>query len=60
MLHNHYKLNYNHFFILFNLEVKVAGVFPSGEVKLPKVNPTERDWNELSNGHTHLFMLCKE
>jgi len=40
-------------------KVKVVGVFPESEVLLPKVNPVEREWNELSNGHTHLFMLCE-
>jgi len=40
------------------LEIKLAGVFPEMDTKLPKINPTDREWNELSNGHTHLFMLC--
>jgi len=41
-------------------KVKVAGVFPEGEIKLPKINPTDREWNELANGRTHLFMLCND
>jgi len=41
------------------IEVKLVGVFPEFEVLLPRINPSEREWNELSNGHTHLFMLCK-
>jgi len=40
-------------------KVKLVGVFPEFEVLLPKVNPSDREWNELSNGHTHLFMLCE-
>lgn len=38
--------------------VKLVGVAPEGEILYPKINPTVRDPNELSNGHTHLFLLC--
>jgi hypothetical protein len=37
-----------------------VGVFPESEIRLPKINPTDRDWNELANGRTHLFMQCNE
>lgn len=35
-------------------------MFPESEIILPKVSPTNKEWNELANGHTHLFMICKE
>eukprot|EP01017_Pseudomicrothorax_dubius_P048275 TRINITY_DN8761_c0_g1_i1.p1 TRINITY_DN8761_c0_g1~~TRINITY_DN8761_c0_g1_i1.p1 ORF type:complete len:436 (-),score=114.53 TRINITY_DN8761_c0_g1_i1:114-1421(-) len=39
-------------------QVKLIGVAPEGEIQYPKINPTVREPNELSNGHTHLFLLC--
>lgn len=41
-------------------KVKIVGVFPESEIRLPKINPTDREWNELANGRTHLFMQCNE
>jgi len=40
--------------------VKLIGVFPESQVVMPKINPTEKQPNELTNGHTHLFMDCTE
>lgn len=37
--------------------VKLIGVAPENEIKYPKINPTFQDPLELSNGHTHLFLL---
>lgn len=34
------------------------GVFPEGQVTMPKINPTQKYQNQLTNGHTHLFMMC--
>ena len=28
-------------------------------VNMPKVNPTVEDPDVISNGHTHLFLLCR-
>ena len=28
------------------------------EKLLPKFDPTDREWNKLANGRSHLFMLC--
>jgi hypothetical protein len=39
------------------LGVKLIGVAPENEVKFPKINPTFVDPYEISNGHTHLFLL---
>ena len=40
--------------------VKLFGVFPETQIALPKINPTEKQPNELTNGHSHLFMDCSE
>lgn len=40
-----------------NIDVKLVGVFPEGQVTMPKINPTQKYPNQLANGHTHLFML---
>lgn len=32
------------------------GVFPESEISMPKINPTKIETNQLTNGHTHLFM----
>lgn len=37
--------------------VKLIGVAPENEILYPKVNPSERFPNELSNGHTHFFLI---
>jgi hypothetical protein len=39
--------------------VKLIGVAPENEIKYPKMNPTFVDPYEISNGHTHLFLLSK-
>jgi hypothetical protein len=36
------------------------GVFPESEVAMPKINPTKKQTNELTNGHTHLFMKAED
>jgi hypothetical protein len=40
--------------------VKLFGVFPEHEISMPKINPTKIQPNELTNGHTHLFMKSDE
>ncbi len=37
--------------------VKLVGVAPEAEILYPKVNPTERFDNELTNGHTHFVLI---
>lgn len=37
--------------------VKLVGVAPEGEIKFPKINPSQVDGTELANGHTHLFLV---
>jgi len=37
--------------------VKLVGISPEGEIKFPKINPSQVDGTELANGHTHLFLL---
>jgi hypothetical protein len=37
--------------------VKLIGVAPESEILYPRVNPTERFDNELTNGHTHFILL---
>ena len=41
----------------FNPDVKLIGVFPESQVSIPKINPTQKYPNQLTNGHTHLFMM---
>lgn len=41
-------------------DVKLIGVAPENEIKFPKINPTYVDPLELSNGHTHIFLLNNE
>lgn len=43
---------------MLTLDVKLVGVFPENQVTMPKINPTQKYPNQLTNGHTHLFMLC--
>ena len=37
--------------------VKLIGVAPEPDILYPKVNPTEKFDNELTNGHTHFILL---
>jgi hypothetical protein len=37
--------------------VPLVGVCPENEIKYPRINPTKRKDNELTNGHTHFFMI---
>ena len=39
--------------------IKLIGVAPEKLVKFPKINPTSKDPFELTNGHSHLFLLSK-
>lgn len=39
--------------------VKLVGIAPEGEIKFPKINPSQVDPMELANGHTHLFLVSK-
>lgn len=38
-------------------DVPLVGVCPEAEIAYPKINPTKRKDNELTNGHTHFFLL---
>lgn len=40
--------------------LKVVGVAPEASIKFPKVNPTNIEPTELSNGHTHIFLLSNK
>lgn len=40
------------------IDVNLIGVFPESQVSMPKINPTQKYPNQLTNGHTHLFMMC--
>lgn len=37
--------------------MKLVGIAPEGEIKFPKINPSQVDGTELANGHTHLFLV---
>ena len=37
--------------------LKLVGVAPESEVKYPKLNPTFVDPYEISNGHSHIFLM---
>lgn len=37
--------------------VKLIGVAPEADILYPKVNPTERFDNEITNGHTHFVLI---
>ena len=39
-------------------QINLIGVFPESEVQMPKINPTTKAANELTNGHSQLFMMC--
>lgn len=38
----------------------MIGVCPEKEIAYPKINPTKRKENELTNGHTHFFLIGDE
>ena len=38
-------------------DVPLLGVCPEATIAYPKINPTKREDNELTNGHTHFLML---
>ncbi len=38
-------------------DVPLLGVCPENVIAYPKINPTKREDNELTNGHTHFMML---
>lgn len=40
--------------------VPLIGVCPEHVIAYPKINPTTRKDNELTNGHTHFFMTGDE
>lgn len=40
--------------------VLLIGVCPEAEVEYPRLNPTNRKENELTNGHTHFFTIGAE
>jgi hypothetical protein len=35
----------------------LIGVAPEKEIVFPRINPTQRHDNELTNGHTHFFLM---
>ena len=39
------------------LGLTIIGVAPENKVRYPKINPTYKDPNEISNSHSHLFLL---
>lgn len=45
------------FYINELLDVNLLGVCPEAEVAYPRINPAQRKDNELTNGHTHFFLL---
>lgn len=40
--------------------VPLIGVSPEKEIAYPKINPSKRKENELTNGHTHFFLIGDE
>jgi hypothetical protein len=38
----------------------LIGVCPEAEVTYPRINPAQRKDNELTNGHTHFFLVGDE
>ena len=42
------------------LDVNLVGVCPEAQVTYPRINPAQRKDNELTNGHTHLFLIGEE
>ena len=40
--------------------MNLIGVAPENEVTYPKINPNQRRDNELTNGHTHFFLIGDE
>ena len=39
------------------LDVSLMGVVPESEITYPRINPAQRKDNELTNGHTHFFLI---
>lgn len=40
-----------------SIDVNLIGVAPENEVTYPRINPTQRRDNELTNGHTQFFLI---
>lgn len=40
--------------------MNLIGVAPENEVTYPRINPSQRRDNELTNGHTHFFLIGDE
>ena len=40
--------------------MQLIGVSPEKEVTYPRINPSQRRDNELTNGHSHFFLLGDE
>jgi len=47
-------------FALTNIDVPLIGVAPEKEIQFPRINPTKRHENELTNGHTHFVLIGNE
>ncbi|EGR27332.1 hypothetical protein IMG5_197670 [Ichthyophthirius multifiliis] len=43
--------------VLNEIRLTIIGVAPENQIKYPKINPSYIDPYEISNGHTHLFLL---
>lgn len=37
--------------------MNLLGVCPEAQVTYPRINPAQRKDNELTNGHTHFFLI---
>ena len=47
--------------VIYNLlDVNLIGVCPEAQVTYPRINPAQRKDNELTNGHTHFFLIGEE
>lgn len=42
---------------LYFVDVTLIGVSPEAEISYPRINPAQRKDNELTNGHTHFFLI---
>jgi hypothetical protein len=40
--------------------VNLIGLAPENEITYPRINPAQRKDNELTNGHTHFFLIGDE
>ena len=45
---------------IISVDVNLVGVCPEAQVTYPRINPAQRKDNELTNGHTHFFLLGEE